>query len=61
MAVQYSIVINYGHNPNDNTTQHNLNTVVGLGMKMTVQNPPHHPTNSSAASMSLRTTFMDDN
>ena len=33
------------HNPNsnDNTMQHNLNTVVGLDMKMTVQNrPPHH-------------------
>ena len=29
------------HNPNDNTTQHNLNIVVGLGMKMTVQTPPH--------------------
>ena len=27
------------HNPNDNTTQHNLNTVVGL---VTVQTPPHH-------------------
>ena len=25
------------------TTQHNLNTVVGLDMKMTVQTPPHHP------------------
>ena len=34
------------HNPNDNTMQHNLNTVVGLDMKMTVQTPPHH-TNST--------------
>ena len=31
------------HNPNDNTTQHNLNTVVGLDMKMTVQTPPTTP------------------
>ena len=29
----------YCHNPNENTTQHNLNTVVGLDMKMTVQPP----------------------
>ena len=52
----------YCHNPNDNTTQHNLNTVVELDMKMTVQTPPppHHK-NSTAASMSLRTTFIDDN
>ena len=30
------------HNPNDNTTQpqHNFNTVVGLGMKMTVHTTP---------------------
>ena len=39
----------YCHNPNPNNrtqTQHNLNTVLGLDMKMTVQTPPttHHPT-----------------
>ena len=34
----------YCHNPNDNTAQHNLNTVVGLDMKLTVQTPPTHPT-----------------
>ena len=30
--------------PNDNATQHNLNTVVGLDMKMTVQTTPTQPT-----------------
>ena len=54
------------HNPNDDTTHHNLNTVVWLDTKMTVQTPPNNPTpphrtNSTAASMSLRTTFIDDN
>ena len=45
-----------------NTTQHNLNTVVGLDMKMTVQTLPHpsHNTNSTAALVSLRTTFIAD-
>ena len=33
----------FRHNPNDNTTQHNLNIVVGLDTKMTVQAPPPHP------------------
>ena len=32
------------------TTQHNLNTLVGLDKKITVQTPPHH-TNSTAALM----------
>ena len=31
------------HNPKDNITQQNLNTVVGLDTKMTVQTPPHPP------------------
>ena len=31
------------HNPNDNTMQHNLKTVVGLDMKMTEQTPPPPP------------------
>ena len=33
-------------NPNGNTAQpqHNLNTVVGLDMKITVQTTPHPPT-----------------
>ena len=35
--------VKYCHTPNDNTTQHNLNTVVGLDMKMTVQTPPTTP------------------
>ena len=30
--------------PTPGTTQHNLNTVVGFDIKMTVQTPPHHPT-----------------
>ena len=35
----------YCRNPLDNTTQpqQNLNTVVGLDMKMTVQTTPPHP------------------
>ena len=37
----------YCHNPNDNTTQHNLNTIVGFDMKITVQTPPPHKLNSS--------------
>ena len=43
------------------TTQHNLNPVVGLGTKMTVQTPSPHHTNSTAAFMSLRLTFIDYN
>ena len=31
------------HNHNENTTEHNLDTVFGLDMKMTVQTPPNHP------------------
>ena len=31
-------------NPNDNTTQHILNTVIGLDMKITVHTTPPHPT-----------------
>ena len=31
------------HNPKDNITQQNLNTVVGLDTKMTVQTPPYPP------------------
>ena len=34
------------HNPKDNTTQQNLNTVVGLDTKMTVQTPPHPTTHT---------------
>ena len=44
------------------TTQHNLNTVAGLDMKMTVQTPPPpHHTNSTIASRSLRLTFIEQN
>ena len=39
----YFIVSFCCHNPNDNTTQQNLNTVVGLNQKMTVQAPPPQP------------------
>ena len=39
-----TLQLSRGHNTNDTTTQHNLNTVVGSGMKMTVQTPPHTPT-----------------
>ena len=51
------------HNPNDNTTQpqHNLNIVDGLDMKITVQTPPSHHTNSTVALRSLRLTFIDHN
>ena len=59
----YYIVLVLLSQPNDNTTQQNLNTVVGLDMKMTLHTtppPPPHHTNSTAASMSLRTTFIDD-
>ena len=38
--------VKYCHNPNDNTTQQNLNTVVGLDTKMTVQTPPHPTTHT---------------
>ena len=31
----------FRHNPNKNTTQHNLNTLVGLDTKMILQTPPH--------------------
>ena len=54
------------HNPNNNTTQpqHNLNTVVVLDMKMTVENPPQsttHHTNSMVVFRSFRLTFIDHN
>ena len=48
------------HNLRDSTTRHNLNTEVGLDMKMIVQTPPPHNTNSTAASMSLRMTLIED-
>ena len=53
-------------NPNDNITQHNLNTVVGLDTKMTVQTPPYPTTTNpphklNVGSRSLRTRFIDDN
>ena len=41
------------YNPHENTTQHNLNTVVGLDMKMTLQTPPHHPTTTETQQQPL--------
>ena len=37
----------YCHNPNDSTTQHNLNTAGGLDMKMALQTPPPLPTSTT--------------
>ena len=46
------------HNLNDNTTQHNLNTVVGLDMKILCTHHPTHHTNSTVA---FGLTFIDHN
>ena len=50
------------HNPNDNTTKHNFNAVVGLDMKMTANHPTPPPhKNSTVVFRSLRLTFIDMN
>ena len=43
---EYKILL-YCHNPNINATQHNLNTAVGLDMKMAVHTTQPHPNPSS--------------